>query len=569
MVDVMSLIMILLITVGLIITNIYILIYFSHPDDKGSLMGYILKGIVIIGLTLAWCQVLMIPLDVSNNRTFGGGINMKAFWLIIFVITIIYILVIFPISSSLYDCQDDWTLAEKIKHCLCFFLVIIIFFIAITAILYSSIGKTDIPISVLVCHSAQALDSDVPISPHQICKPDKKKKSIELKVNIIIYSVAVLTFVSWLIFSLFGGIGLSSVPMDFFISFKKRPKNLSNDEVEERKKNLFKEIEDIKLLGDEVDNLEKNGVQKKFFFTSAKRKYNRIKNEFVSRFALARQEFELVNNNRIDDLAVVFYYLLIPLGILTSILTILWIIQFICSYFYIHKDGRPGYPFLSYLLIFFQDHDVSFLSFAVFSLLTLYLLFCVIKGNFKFGVRIFCCWTVHPMKKGKTYMDSFLFNISLILLGSMAITQFVSDCLSDYVAFTDVDALFNCIIKNLRFFKYFYRYHLFQYLLFIVFVLSLIYLICKPVDKPIESVKGKKSFSKNKITEKSNKKKKAKNDDKETEDGGSQDKKLVKRKNNNNSGSAEEKEEKLDEDNDGGDIDNRDNIINSNDSDMK
>ena len=60
MVDVMTLIMILLITLGLIITNIYILIYFSHPDDKGSLLGYILKGIVIIGLTLAWCQVLMI-----------------------------------------------------------------------------------------------------------------------------------------------------------------------------------------------------------------------------------------------------------------------------------------------------------------------------------------------------------------------------------------------------------------------------------------------------------------------------------------------------------------------------
>jgi hypothetical protein len=61
------------------------------------------------------------------------------------------------------------------------------------------------------------------------------------------------------------------VPLDFFISFKKRPKNLSNDEVEERKKNLFKELEDIKLLGDEVDNLEKNGVQKKFFFYECKK----------------------------------------------------------------------------------------------------------------------------------------------------------------------------------------------------------------------------------------------------------------------------------------------------------
>jgi LMBR1 domain-containing protein 1 len=355
--------------------------------------------------------------------------------------------------------------------------------------------------------------------------------------------------------------------MDFFISFCNRPKSLSSDEINERKKNLLKEIEEIKLLGDEVDEMEKSGVQKKFFFTSSKRKYNRIKNEFVSRFALAQKEFEIVNKDKINDLAVVFYYLLIPLGVLTSILTILWIIQFICSYFYILKDGRPGYPFLSYLLIFFQDHDVSFLSFAIFSLLTLYLLFCVIKGNFKFGVRILCCWSVHPMKKGKTYMNSFLFNISLILLGSMAITQFVSDCLSDYVAFTDVDALFNSIIKNLRFFKYFYRYHIFQYILFVVFVLCFIYLICRPVDKPIDLSKGKRSFSQGKKKENVNKKKPKNEDkDKDTEDGGSQDKKLVNKNKADNKGSAEEKEEKLDADED---IDNMDNIINSNDSDMK
>ena len=106
------------------------------------------------------------------------------------------------------------------------------------------------------------------------------------------------------------------------------------------------------------------------------------------------------------------------------------------------------------------------------------------KGNFKFGVRFLCCWSVHPMEKGKTYMNSFLFNISLILLGSMAITQFVSDCLSDYVAFTDIDTLFNSLIKNLKFFKYFYRYYVFQYILFAIFVLSLVYLIYKPKDQP-------------------------------------------------------------------------------------
>ena len=146
MVDVMMIIMIIVMSIVLIITNIYLLIYFSNPDDKGSVIGWVLKIIVIIGLTLAWCQVLMVPLDVSNNRTFGGGINMKLFWFIIFIMTLIYILIIFPISSSLYEAQEEWTTCEKIKHSFCFFLVVIIFFVAITGILYATIGETSIPI---------------------------------------------------------------------------------------------------------------------------------------------------------------------------------------------------------------------------------------------------------------------------------------------------------------------------------------------------------------------------------------------------------------------------------------
>ena len=567
MVDAMTLIMIILISIVLIITNIYILIYFSHPDDKGSVIGWVLKVIVIIGLTLAWCQVLMIPLDVSNNRTFGGGINMKLFWLIIFVITLVYILIIFPISSSLYEAQEEWTLCEKIKHSLCFFLVMIIFFVAITAILYATIGKTSIPIkkyeydqncntNTLIFYSTQFISSsDI------TCNLKKSDESIELKVNIIIYSVAVLTFISWIVFALFGGIGLASVPLDFFVSFKSRPKIITSDSVKNRKRILFDEIVELKSMGDDLKKMEDNGDDKKFFLSGVRRKYNRIKNEFISRFALAKKEFDILNKNNYigENCSAVFYYLLIPLGILSIILSFLWLIQFICSYFYI-KNGRPGYPFLSIMLIYFQDNDVSFLSFFFFSLLTLYLLFCVIKGNFQFGVRILCCWAVHPMEKGKTFMNSFLFNISLVLLGSMAITQFVADCLSDYVAFTDVDALFNTLIKNLKFFKYFYRNHVFQYIFFAVFVLSLFYMIWQ-LRKTKESIKDKslidleKNKNKNKkkkkekikveekINKKNSKKSKSDNETENSDSFGKSNKNKISNSNDNI------KEEKLDDDN--------------------
>jgi LMBR1 domain-containing protein 1 len=86
------------------------------------------------------------------------------------------------------------------------------------------------------------------------------------------------------------------------------------------------------------------------------------------------------------------------------------------------------------------------------------------------------------MKANGTYMNTFLFNVTLILLASCSITQFCSDCLEDYVAFTDINMIFNVQIKYLKFFKFFYKNHIFQYILFIIFVISLVYLLIKPSD---------------------------------------------------------------------------------------
>ena len=171
-------------------------------------------------------------------------------------------------------------------------------------------------------------------------------------------------------------------------------------------------------------------------------------------------------------------------------------------------------------------------------------------------------------------MNSFLFNISLILLGSMAITQFVTDCLSDYVAFTDVDTLFNTLIKNLKFFKYFYRNHVFQYIFFAVFVLSLFYMIwqlCKTkesiIDKSLLTEAKDKNKKKEKKEKKNNKKiyeEKAKDDskknksDKNTENSDSNDK-----INKSNKKSSID-EEKLDDNNEN----NINNITNSFEGDI-
>ena len=501
MIDVLTIIMMIIVGIILLIANFYILIYFSHPDDRSSCSGWFLKILVLIGLTLAWFQVLLLPLDVNNIRTFGSGLNMKVLWYILFISIMVYVLILFPISSSYYETDEDWSCGEKITHSLSWFLVYIIFFGGLSLVLYFTIGKAEIPINSITCNYNDFIitPSNIDISKlnniTKICNISEDKfldKFLEIQVSFIVYAIAILSFVSWIVFSFFGGIGLAAVPLDFFYDFCTRPKSMIGTNLKKRKKILFRELEELKLLGNELTEMEQRGANHRCFIFGERRRYDNKKHEYVARYALAEEEFHIVNasieSKLKNNCVVLCYYCLIPFGVISSIFTVLWLIQFCCSYFYI-KNGRPGYPFLSYLLIFFQDESVSFLSFFIFALLCLYLLFCLIKGNFKFGVRILCCWSIHPMKKDKTYMNSFIFNVSLILLGSCAITQFCTDCLYDYVSFTDIDSMFNVMIKNLKFFYIFYKYHIFQYIFFGVFVLSFVYLIIRPTDrrKPIYS----------------------------------------------------------------------------------
>ncbi len=58
-------------------------------------------------MTLAWAQVLMLPLDVANNRSFGGGINMQIFWEIVYISTAIMIIFIIPALSAYYESDPD------------------------------------------------------------------------------------------------------------------------------------------------------------------------------------------------------------------------------------------------------------------------------------------------------------------------------------------------------------------------------------------------------------------------------------------------------------------------------
>jgi LMBR1 domain-containing protein 1 len=57
-----------------------------------------------------------------------------------------------------------------------------------------------------------------------------KEVTVEYEVSFPIYCMAFLSFVGWFLFAIFGGVGLSALPIDLIRDFMYRPRMRSSAE---------------------------------------------------------------------------------------------------------------------------------------------------------------------------------------------------------------------------------------------------------------------------------------------------------------------------------------------------
>ena len=169
-----------------------------------------------------------------------------------------------------------------------------------------------------------------------------------------------------------------------------------------------------------------------------------------------------------------FYWIKLGVGILSGLLTLLWLIQTI-----IWTNLRL-YPFLNYMFVA-MDGVWMFFGTIFFSIFAFFLLFAVVKGNVKWGIRVPFIVTLHPMKVNGTMQNSMLVNTVLILISSVAITQFLANSFSVYTRITAINSIFTLAIRNLR--GLYYYWLVVQWALPVIVLLTIIFFVIKPQDK--------------------------------------------------------------------------------------
>lgn len=77
--------------------------YFQSEDDKNTAVSP--KVAVVLGLTLMFLLVLMLPLDVAN-RASDGGLSMGLLWQIVYMLVAVMCIGVIPFMMFYYESED-------------------------------------------------------------------------------------------------------------------------------------------------------------------------------------------------------------------------------------------------------------------------------------------------------------------------------------------------------------------------------------------------------------------------------------------------------------------------------
>ena len=485
MIDIFMLVMVIILAIIIVIVSIYLLAYYCAEDDSDFGTGLICKIIVILGMLIGLGQICLLPLDVSNTRGSGGDFRMDLIWKIIYIVIAIFVFFIIPLAISFYECDPEWTCCQKITNGFCFFICELLVVAALFILTFLFLRKANIPINSLQCSFDNSLsgnsESAITDSEYDQCG-NIKNVDIQITVSITVYVIALLSFISYILFVIFGGIGISAFPLDLIYSFCTRPVKLNPTKLEELKKEIVVTAADLKDLAMQLKKLEEKGYHTKSIFSSDRRHYDELVKKLKVGVSVVDDQYQVIQiQNLANRTSALGYVLQLILGIICIILSLLWIAQ-ILLYIIIKKNGQPLYPLLNIPLVALTDNNFSFLAILLFTIFSFYLLICTVKGNVKFGIRLMCLGQIHPLKKDNTYMNSILFNVMLVMITSVSLIQFCVKSFGEYASSTDADIILNTQIRYLKFYSFFYTYNIFEYALIAIAFLSFIYLILRPKD---------------------------------------------------------------------------------------
>lgn len=509
----------------LLFVNSYLVIKWSDPNDHASNIW--LTVLIILSLTVAEGAILGLPLDVANNSndpdcmtddvTCYGGMNMHSFWNILGCMIFALIVFFIPLAIFHYESYDDPVVRKRrgkgndnrracmiafgYETCLlaCALLTLIL--------MWKFLGTSQIPVTEYTATVSTLSQNTYSVSTTTSSSPNvaayfaaqltsaeqtsaneayKDTDTLNIDASFFVYVIALTAFVGWFLFVVFGGIGLAALPITLINNFIDRPKILTRDQIATEKLRIQNKVSELIQIGSDMKQERSDWGTVKHSWNEGRKKKNEDRsnlNKFKQMVFLLENELDalLVCSNLKENYNPLTPHLNLVGGIFCLVLSLLWLLHMIL---YMLVEPAES-EFLNGMLIPLSN-SFNLLSIALVGLFAGYLLVAVVVGLFKFGVRFFCI-TLHPMRYGKTLINAFLFNTSVIVICALPVVQFTTEAFDSYARHTAIGATLVVQVKYLKFLSLFFETKAFLYLLLVLSCLSGVYLTYYHRDTSVDA----------------------------------------------------------------------------------
>ncbi|KAG9454001.1 hypothetical protein H6P81_006905 [Aristolochia fimbriata] len=483
------LIVAIVVCVVVLLVSVYLLVNYQHPDDKNQ--AYFPKFVVVFGISVAAISILMLPADVANRQAcrhaiYNGACNltlpMKDLWLAVYIVDAILVFFVIPFAMFFYEGDQDKSVGQRVKSALLWVGTTAVVCALLLGVLYGLVGKVDFTVRHLSSSATTFPSSFTDFTSTQPCigssnhqcsaysASASSEKTWTMRTTFPEYVVALATIVGSVLFSIFGGVGIACLPLGLIFSFVRRPKAvITRSQYIKEATELGKKARELKKAADALHQEERSG--------SKGRKWRKNVKAVEKELLLLEEDV-----NALEEMypqgekaeatwafTVLGYFLKLVLGVIGLIVSVAWIAHIII---YLLIDP----PLSSFLNeVFIKLDDVwGLLGTAAFAFFCFYLLLAVIAGAMMLGLRLVFI-TIHPMKWGATLMNSFLFNVGLILLCSISVIQFCATAFAYYAQATAAQEIFGHTLQSLRGIKYLYKYNVFQIAFVVLAGLTFVY----------------------------------------------------------------------------------------------
>jgi hypothetical protein len=475
----------LFICISTLIFSIYAYIFFSHekespfPGIPGAVANIILSIFVSLNI------FVVLPLDWINMKELdltSGAIDIKLleiWWWLLIISILLFLGNIFwrkyynydnPHRENLKDQEIKVRIKASVLEMFKFGIVLTVVLFFVT---YVYGGSIKLPYHVTVTRP------DVLIFSNLKRELVSEQTSQHLHISNLMpgwnsFIAAPFIFYGTLLLFIIGGFGMATVPISFIASYFKKPKKPNAENMvisdililKDTEKGIRK-LKNLIMSQEELEEIKKEGLEEKKII---KTKIENINIEIIQCQEMLIQLEDLMSarmrkHNVINENPLKYLFNLI-FGIFSTFISFTIIIHTILSAFKIHVVLENIYFFLYSLS--------SLYSMFFFVFLSMYMLFCTIKGYEKLSEIFPQKFGHNQMKMNRTWIDTFLVIANIFIPSSWAILAYNLRFVPQFFNMTSASTFIYRFVMNIMYIKIFFRFRIIHVVLVLCFLLGLV-----------------------------------------------------------------------------------------------